>query len=619
MRRARSGQAGQRQFVLALLLLAATLLLYAPVRSFSFLSWDDNLYVTENDHTRSGLSMASAAWAFRSLDAANWHPLTWLSHLLDCSLFGMNPAGPHCVNVLLHAANVLLLFFLLYRATGCLGRSFFVAALFAFHPLNVESVAWIAERKNVLSTFFFLVAIWGYGWYVKHPNWKRYVAVAAAFAASLMSKPMAVTFPFVLLLLDYWPLQRLPDPAAPASRTPGDTRSREGKQWGRLGLEKVPFLAMSVASSWITVVAQRHGNALLPEVALRLPTRLGNALCSYFEYIRTTFWPARLGTFYPYAPLRPGRVILSASILGAVTGLVLVWRRRRCLVFGWFFFLGTLVPVIGIVQVGEQAWADRYAYLPLIGLFVVAVWLAAEISEAVHVPRAVTVGAAAVLLLAAGFATRTTLHYWKDSLTLFIRAREVASRPASTIEINLGAALCSTGRVDEGMRHYRLAESLAPWSALVHYDMGVTFMRRGNYVAALREFQTALQYSHSEYEPVVIGSLNNLGLVYYHLGQFGEAWNSYTAALNLDPHRHQSLLGRGYILFQMERYAEAAEQFRQAVAIDPSPDAWLVLAKALDAGGQAPQALAAYQQALHLNPELREARDRIAELSAQPR
>jgi Flp pilus assembly protein TadD len=604
-------------FLLALLLLAATLLLYAPVRRFSFLFWDDIGYVTINSHVQAGLSLATAAWAFTSLEAANWHPLTWLSHELDCSLFGMDPAGPHCVNVLIHAANVLLLFFLLRRATGCLGRSFFVAALFALHPLNIQSVAWISERKNVLSTFFFLLAVGGYGWYVKNPNWKRYLAFTAAFTASLMSKPMAVTFPFVLLLLDYWPLSRLPDPCNRLSPGVGGAPLSWWRQAARLALEKLPLLPLSAASSWITLVAQREAGATDAGVPQSLSAHLANAVHSYCEYLRMTFWPSGLATFYPYPALPFWNVLLCTLFLAAITGCVLWQRRRKYLVFGWFFFLGTLVPVIGIVQVSAQAMADRYAYIPLLGLFIMAVWLAAEAVAALHLPRAVTAAAAAGLLLAAGCVARTNLWYWKDTLTLWTRAHDVHPQPDSIIDGALGMAMFSAGLVDDSLQHYRVAESIVPDNARLHYDIATALLAKQDLAAAVPELQAALRYATDDV--VRVNSLNNLGGVYFQLGHSEDAWRSFTAALRLDPRHATCMMGLGYILYQQRRYAEAAKQFSRALAIEPTAQGWLRLAQSLEASGNRSLALAAYENALQLNPNLAAARERIAALSAQPR
>jgi tetratricopeptide (TPR) repeat protein len=602
-------------FLLALLLLAATLLLYAPVRDFSFLIWDDDEYVTANPQVQSGLTAAGAAWAFTTPYFCNWQPLTFLSHMSDASLFGMRPAGHHGMNLLFHAANVLLLFFLLHRATGCLGRSFFVAALFALHPLNVESVAWIAERKNLLSTFFFLLALGGYGWYARNPNWKRYLAFTAAFVASLMSKPMAVTFPFVLLLLDYWPLSRLPDPFNRLSPGTGSAPLSWWRQAARLALEKLPLFLVAAVFSQIAVVAQGRGGCLVMHLPLSL--RLGNAMHSYWEYVRMAFWPSRLAIFYPYPALPFWKVLLCALFLAAITGCVLWQHRRKYLVFGWFFFLGTLVPVVGIVQMGKYAMADRFAYIPLLGLFIMVVWLAAEALAALRLPRAVTAAVGACFLLAAAFVTHANLWYWQDSIALFTHAQEVYPAPDSTIELELGVALFSAGFMDAGLQHYRLAESIDPQNGLVHYDIATALMAEGELAPAVPELQAALRYTTND--RIRVASLSNLGVLYFQLGHSEDAWQSFTAALRLNPRYPRSLMGLGNLLYRQGRYAEAADQFSRALAIEPTAQGWLWLAESLEAAGNPAPALAAYEKALQLNPNLTEAREHIDALSPQPR
>ena len=365
---------GQRKLVLGLLLVLVTLALYNPVSRNGFVSFDDDRYVTENPHVHAGLHWSTAAWAFTSIDQANWHPLTWLSHALDCQLFGLNPIGHHYTNLLLHATNSLLLFMILQWFTGYTGRSLMVAALFAVHPLNVEPVAWVAERKNLLCMFFFLLALAAYGRYVRKPGIVRYLVVALFFAMGLMSKPMVITMPFVLLLLDYWPLRRFGAPQSPADNP--------WPLW-KLFLEKLPLLALSVGSAIITMIAQRANGAILMSAAHDPLLRLKNVILCYSLYIAKTIWPSHLAVLYPYPHTLPfWEVAASAVFLITVTSVVIKCREHRYLAVGWFWYLGTMVPMIGLIQVGNQSMADRYAYLPVIGIFIMVVWAAAEWADA---------------------------------------------------------------------------------------------------------------------------------------------------------------------------------------------------------------------------------------------
>ena len=411
-----SGEARiKKRLILALLLVLGTLALYNSVSRAPFLNYDDNAYIYENFHVRSGVNWDSITWAFTTKELSNWHPLTWLSYCLDVSVFGLNPAGPHYVNVLLHAVNAVLLFLLLEAATGFMWRSVLVAALFAIHPLNVESVAWIAERKNELSMLFFLLALAAYGKYVKKPNISRYCLVALCFALGLMAKPQIITLPFVLLLLDHWPLNRVAD-----SRSQGVNRTEPA--WGNLVLEKVPLLLLSAGSAWMTVQAQTTAMHL----EFPLSVRLENAAISYVKYIGKTFWPSELALVYPH----PGFSVSATHALAAGFALLLITAvtvvtGRRYLMVGWFWFLGILVPMIGLLQVGVQAMGDRYAYIPIIGLFVIVCWGSAELLQSRPFwPRAGFV-LAIPALIALIAVSRQDISYWSDNLTLWNHALQV--------------------------------------------------------------------------------------------------------------------------------------------------------------------------------------------------
>src|SRR5580692_92672 len=425
----------KRNPMVCLLLVVMTLALYNPVNRHPFVNYDDDRYVVNNPHVRQGLTADTIRWALTSTEQANWHPLTWISHALDYSLFQLNPVGHHFTSVLLHAVNVALLFLLLMWATGRFGPSLFVAALFAIHPINVESVAWIAERKNVLCTMFFFLSLWAYGWYSRKPGWKRYLAVTGLFAAGLASKPMVITLPFVLLLVDYWPLDRVR-----SEKTEAGTM-RPTFSWSRLVSEKLPLLALSAASAVITMQAQQAGGAVRTTAEVSLGSRIATAVWAYGMYLWKMVWPARLAPMYPHPgdSLAAWQVLVAAAALLAITVSVWRFRARRYLLVGWLWFLGTLVPVIGLVQVGEAAMADRYAYIPLIGIFMMLAWGLDDLAAAKRVPtvwRAIPVLCA---LTALGFATSRQLSYWNSEYDVWSHTVAVTDDPFAHNAV--GAAL----------------------------------------------------------------------------------------------------------------------------------------------------------------------------------
>ncbi|MFZ3265232.1 MAG: tetratricopeptide repeat protein [Terriglobales bacterium] len=512
--------------LLGALLVVATVLLYIRVSHYEFLDFDDSQYVAKNVHVRTGFNLGNVAWAFTSFYAANWHPLTWLSHMADCQLFGLNSGAHHLVNLALHAANVFLLFWLLQRATGAAWRSFFVAALFAVHPLNVETVAWVAERKSLLSMLFSLLTIAAYGWYVRRPNWKKYLAVVGAFSLALMSKPMAVSLPLVLLLLDYWPLKRYED--LPFRR-----------KWLRLSAEKLPLLLMSAASSAVTVAAQR--SAIVDTASLPLSLRMGNAIVSYVTYIGKALWPARLAIFYPHPQqsLLWSDVIAAAVILAAITIAALYVRRARYLLVGWLLFVITLVPVIGIVQVGRQAMADHYAYIPCIGLFIIVTWGLSDLVAATAIPRIVPMAAALCLIVVFATATTRYLSYWQNGVKLFTHASMVAGQPDPAIEGALGDSLVIDGRYDEAYQHYAQACLLRPSDDVCRYNMAEILFHRHQLRDALEQYQIAQRLTHSQ--DMVLTCLLNSGEILLDLGDHKAAQVKFAAALQIDPTNSNAL------------------------------------------------------------------------------
>ena len=519
-----SGALRQRPMLLGVVLVLGTLLLYGQVVHHEFLDFDDGPYVTQNIHVSTGLNRGNVAWAFTTFQEGNWHPLTWLSHMVDCQLFGLRSGPPHLVNVAMHAANVLLLFWLLQSATGGVWRSFFVAALFAVHPLNVETVAWVAERKSLLCTLFSLLTIAAYGGYARRPGWKKYLVVVGAFALALMSKPMAVSLPLVLLLLDYWPLERYEE--LPLRR-----------RWARLLMEKLPLFLMSAASSAVTIVAQRSGGTVVGISALPLSVRLENTIVSYVAYMGKTFWPAKLAVFYPHPEhsLPWPDVVAAAVILAAITMAVLYFHGVRYLAMGWFLFVVTLIPVIGIVQVGHQAMADRYAYIPCIGLFITIAWGLSDVVTAAAIPRAVPAVAALCLIFLVALSAATTryLPYWQNGVELFTHARIIAVQPDPSLEEGLADALVSAGRFDEAFPHYREACVLRPNFAYCHYHMAEILLTRHQLRDALEQYQLAGRLT--DRKDMVISCLINSGEILMDSGDYDTAEIEFAAALQIDP------------------------------------------------------------------------------------
>ncbi len=580
------------------MLFLGTLALYYPVLGNGFVNYDDPAYVTSNWQVQQGLTSHNLAWAFASTAEANWHPLTWISHMLDVQLFGLRPAGHHAQSVLWHAFNVVLLFLLVAKATGFMGRSALVAGLFAVHPLNVESVAWVAERKTVLCTFFLLLALGAYGWYVKRPRSSRYLLVALLFALALMAKPMAITLPFALLLVDYWPLRRFPE--TPLSK---------------LALEKIPLLALSAASAAVTLYAQRAGGALGSTELLPPAMRVKNAIYSYLIYMEKAVWPSRLAVFYPHpeGSIALWKVLGAAAVLAAVTAVVWHFRgsryERRYLLAGWLWFLGTLAPVIGIVQVGRQAWADRYAYVRLWGVFVIGVWLLSEAVARISLSRAAQVAIASAVLLGYSVTAHIQIGYWRDSYSLFTHAIQVTgANPIA--EANLGAALTEMQRPDLAASHLERAIQLMPTFSTAHYDLGTLLHRQNELDGAQREYQLALKYASDEREAAQ--TRNNLGVLFNRLGRRDEAVAEFTEAIALNPYEQNSLIGRGMIEREEGKLDAALQDFARAAQVVPSPLAFYWQGRVLEEKGQLSAAAEAYRAALKLTPNFGDTQVRLA-------
>jgi tetratricopeptide (TPR) repeat protein len=593
----------QRKLVLGLLLVVVTLVLYNPVSRNGFVNFDDDRYVIDNLPVRAGLHWSTISWAFTSLDQANWHPLTWLSHALDCQLFQLNPVGHHYTSLLLHAANALLLFLILQWFTGYTARSLMVAGLFAVHPLNVESVAWVAERKNVLSMFFFLLALAAYGWYVRRPGIVRYTAVAFVFAMGLMSKPLVITLPLVLLLMDYWPLGRLPE------------RRLDAKSAFKLCLEKIPLLALSAGSAVITMMAQKAGGAVLTSAARDPLLRLENAIVCYGLYIKKAVWPSHLAALYPYPHALPAWEVAAAALfLLGITCAVLRYREYRYLVVGWFWYLGTMVPMIGLVQVGNQSMADRYAYLPMIGLFIMVVWAAADWAGARHASTKLLAGGGFAILFALSLVTHIQLSYWHDDLSLWGHALAVTHNNF-VAENNFASALIRQGRNDEAFTHFRAASALEPQDATSQLNLGIYAQEHGDLRQAAARYAYVLQLATDT--QLRASAYANLGTVYFALRDYPQAQKNFDSATKLKRVFPIALLDMGLIAERNSDWNGATACFSRFVAVDPSDVGYLLLARALREAGRDADAKLAYQQAERLSNDIDQARQRTASLEIQ--
>ncbi len=518
--------------LVGIFLTVGTLAVYWPVGSFDFTNYDDDTYVIQNPHVLKGITRDGLLWVWTSTTSSNWHPLTMLSHMLDCQLFGVNAGAHHWVNVIIHLMNTLLLFHLLRRMTGALWRSATVAALFAWHPLHVESVAWIAERKDVLCGFFWMLTLWAYLRYVERQGTGRYGLMLLLFALALMAKPMAVTLPFVLLLLDYWPLGRwrFSSESAPAKLQRAiQSQPAAPESWPRLVLEKLPLIALSGAASVVTFLVQKETGAMRLLSELSLPARLATAAVAYFRYLELTFWPRNLAVLYPHPGHWPAtQVVLAVLCLIGIS--LFIWKaagNRHWVVVGGLWFLGTLVPVIGLVQVGGQALADRYTYLPLTGVFIVVTWEA----TALALSRAwgKIAGAAVLVAALAGclVITRLQLRHWKDSVALFTHALAVTQNNAPA-HYNLAKALYHRGRYAEAIEHCRETLRLQPVHLLALTDLGGLLLREGKVQEATEILSEAVRLF-----PAFATAQYNLGLALDAQGRAREAISHLRQAVRL--------------------------------------------------------------------------------------
>jgi tetratricopeptide (TPR) repeat protein len=598
-----------RRIVLCVFLSLATLAAYAKTFKNGFVDLDDVTYVTGNPHIRSGMTWVAAKWAATTYYASNWHPLTWISHATDISLFHLNAVGHHSVSLLFHVVNVILLFVLVLMATRREWVSLFVAVAFALHPINVESVAWVSERKNVLSMMFLLLTLICYTGYAKRPSWRRYAAVVSCFVLGLLGKPQIITLPFLLLLWDYWPLGRWkPLPAAEST----DGTHDKPRTWMALIAEKLPLFVIAGVSGLLTMRAQSAGGAVQVADATRqavaafpVTVRLQNAILAYAQYLLDAVWPSRLAAMYPH----PGRsisltsVVVAATVLSAITALAVLYRQKcRYLLTGWFWFLGTLVPMIGLVQVGSQARADRYAYLPFVGLFLIAGCGLGEVNAKLPRAKAAIAAAICIALLVLGALTFRQVSYWHNPETLWKRALQATTGNFFAHD-SLAAYFLQVGRMEESCQHFAASLRIFPNDMMAQEGLGVCYQARGQSDKAIEQYENVLRLSIDH--AVRATAFSNLGSIYRMRGKYAEAKQNYESALQLNPDLPAALVGTGLLAQKGWDFAKAAEQYAHAMSVEPTSVGYLLLAKALEQGGRPAEARDALAAAQRLSVNIR--------------
>lgn len=620
--------------LICVFLVVSTLSVYRQVLECEFVNFDDTIYVTENEHVNTGLSWDNTKWAFKAGKVGYWHPLTWLSHMLDCELYGVKPGMHHLTNLVIHIANSLLLFLLLQRLTSSLWKSAFVAALFALHPINVDSVAWVAERKNVLSTLFWILTIWAYTSYVRRGGILRYLITLLIFALGLLAKPMLVTLPFVMLLLDYWPYERIRfgiyskrDKSAPAGKR---KTTIPGLVW-----EKAPFFALSAVSVYLSSLSTKLLGITISTEWVPMKLRAANALVSYARYIGKAFWPQGLAVFYPFPKAVPLWQGMGALAILLVLSFVLVWvlREKRYLGVGWLWFLGTLLPVSGLVQAGLwPAMADRWAYVPLVGIFIATAWGIGDLAGKWRLHKYLLVSGAGVCISALMVCTLLQVRYWQNGFTLFTRALEVTSdNPIA--HLNLGNVLLKEQKIDEAIAHYKRAIEIYKDHVEAHFNLGLALELDKKYDEAIEEYFTVLRlkedhwkasfhmgnafskkgmldeaishyYKALQLKPDDIEVHFNLGSALVKKGAINEGVKHYNKALEINPHSVEVLNNLGNALSRQKRYSEAVKHYRNALNLKPNfSETHYNLARALKQTGKVDEAVVHYQEAVQLKPD----------------
>ncbi len=589
----------QRTLITVLVLVVITLTAYWRTGANEFINYDDNDYVYGNTHIQSGINFDNIRWAFTSTDAANWHPVTWLSHMADCQLYGLSPRGHHLTSVVLHIVNAILLLLVLMRMTGVFWRCAFVAFLFALHPLHVESVAWIAERKDVLSTFFFMLTLFAYHGYVRRPGLWRYLLVLCLYAMGLMSKPMLVSLPLVLLLLDYWPLRRhLNHPGSTGD--PTGSSLRPGIVLTRLLVEKAPFLALAVISSIVTFYAQKAGGAVHALKNVPLISRIDTAVLAYVWYLGKALFPSHLTIFYPFSVnMELWKVVCAAFLLGGITLAVYSGRKTApFLITGWLWFLVTLVPVIGLVKVGELAMADRYTYIPLIGFFIMISWGVQQATRNWSSSRTILPCAAIVILLLFSAATWLQTGYWRNSVALFEHTLRYTTDNC-VAENNLAGALEKTGRIEEAAIHYRNAVQIKPDQEIFHDNLGLLLVKQGKVDEAIAQFEEALRL-----KPDSAGVHYNMGTTLGALNRLDEAVSHFSEALRIEPDNEMYHDSLGVVLDKQGRTDEAIRHFKEALRLKPdNANVHFNLGVALANQARLDEATSHFRESLRIKPD----------------
>ncbi len=621
-------------FVCVVLLVLSTVVAYWQVQNNDFINFDDGVYVSKNRHVQEG-GWNNIIWAFTDLKTtANWHPITWLSHILDTYLFGLNPKGHHLTNLVFHIINTLLLFFFLSKTTSSLLRSGFVAALFALHPLHVESVAWISERKDVLSTFFWFLTLFGYIYFIKEKRLKRYAFFLIPFLLGLMSKPMLVSLPFVLLLLDYWPLGRL---SFSMYNTSADSTRMGWREYYSilkpLFYEKVPLFILSISFGVIAYFAQDIGNAMQSLTRYPMKVRLLNAILAYGAYIKKMFLPYNLALFYPYPKSFSSIEILSVAIILLIISFIFLNKSRNYpyLIVGWLWYVGTLVPVIGLVQVGTQSMADRYTYIPLIGLFIILSWGGPDLLKRFQIHRSILPIIGVIILILSTILTRQQVRYWKDSITIFEHAIRVTKNndlaygnlglvyfqkkdikkaisylsTAISIDpgnlearVNLALALVETNRIEEAASHIAKALRQNPKSTLTFHALGVYYTKKGLFDKAIDAYNKAL-----DIDPENAAVINDIGYILEQRGYVDKAMVMYKKAVKIQPFSPFIRVNLGLVYLKYKEFDKAIDEFKVAISFNPeSVDAHNNLGSAFFYKGLYDRAIDEYKRVLELNP-----------------